>query len=71
MTDEQKSKINNSLEKVKEAHSNKDIDKIDSSISELNEVWSEVSSELYKQTESQPDDKNEDGVVDTDFEEVK
>jgi molecular chaperone DnaK len=71
MTDEQKSKINNSLEKVKEAHSNKDVDKIDSSISELNEVWSEVSSELYKQTESQPDDKNEDGVVDTDFEEVK
>lgn len=76
MTDDQKSKLNDALAQVKEAHSAQDVDRIDDTITKLNEVWAEVSTELYKQTESQPtNDTNpgsdDGGVVDADFEEVK
>jgi molecular chaperone DnaK len=76
MSDDQKSKLNDALAQVKEAHSAQDVDRIDSTITKLNEVWAEVSTELYKQTESQPtNDTNpgsdDGGVVDADFEEVK
>lgn len=76
MTDDQKSKLNDALAQVKESHSAQDVDRIDTTITKLNEVWAEVSTELYKQTESQPtNDTNpgsdDGGVVDADFEEVK
>lgn len=73
MTDDHKSKLNEALAEVKEAHSTQDIEKIDSSIAKLNEIWAEVSTELYKQTESQSTTEpgSEDGPVDADFEEVK
>lgn len=76
LSDDHRSKLNESLAEVKEAHSAQDVDRIDTTIAKLNEVWAEVSTELYKQTESQPtNDTNpgsdDGGVVDADFEEVK
>jgi len=73
MTDDQKSKLNETLAEVKEAHSAQDVDKIDSSIAKLNDIWAEVSTELYKQTESDNpvDGDSGDSFVDVDSEEVK
>jgi molecular chaperone DnaK len=73
MTDDQKSKLNETLAEVKEAHSAQDVDKIDSSIAKLNDIWAEVSTELYKQTESANpvDGDSGDSFVDVDSEEVK
>ena len=74
MTDDQKSKLNSALDDLRKSHSEKDVEKIDSSINLLNDTWAEISTELYKQTNSSDPNttgKNPDEPQDVDFEEVK
>ena len=68
----QKSKLESSLSLLKEAHQAKDLEKIDSSIASLNEVWSEVSTEIYKnaETDSKTNENTNDNIEDVNFEEV-
>ena len=47
-----KETIENALNKLKEAHKNKDIVAIDSALSELNTVWQAASQEIYNATQN-------------------
>jgi molecular chaperone DnaK len=72
LTEENKEKLNTSLDKLKEAHKMRDLIKIDESMNEMNETWGKISTELYSQTESNesPTDPNT-GTEEVEFEEVK
>jgi len=77
LSEENKTSIEESLTKLKEAHSSQDLDKIDSAMEMINESWSKASSEMYSQSEqpNQPNESNsnnndDDNIDDVDFEEV-
>jgi molecular chaperone DnaK len=69
LTEENKTQLNESLDKLKEAHKMRDLIKIDESMSNLNETWNKISTNLYQNTN--PDDTVETQTEDTPFEEVK
>jgi len=70
LTDGQKSDITKSLDELKSVHSEKDIEKIKTSMENVNSVFQKISETLYSQ---QPTDGQESGpeVNDVEFEEVK
>lgn len=81
---DKKEVIQNGVNKLKEAHKNRDIAAIDAAMAELNQVWQAASEEMYKNTGSADagqqgptdssagsDKPNDDEVTDVDFEEVK
>ena len=84
LPDAKKKAIENDLDALKKAHSEKDLNAIDISMEKLNKSWQNASEEMYKATQSdagnaasnaKKDDqkKNDSGddVTDVDFEEVK
>ena len=75
ITDEDKSKLEEICESLKEAHSKKDMDGVDTHMKNLQDSWSEISTKMYEKTqeETQSDPVNDSGddVEDVDFEEVK
>jgi len=82
---DKKEPIEQALNKLREAHKNRDIAGIDSSMTELNKVWQAASEEIYKATQQQgqpgadqqgqpdpePGKSSDQEVTDVDFEEVK
>jgi molecular chaperone DnaK len=83
---DKKTVINTALTQLKEAHTKKDLDGIETAITALNAAWQAASQEMYAATEQQqqqpgqqnpnpgPDNKggaNDQEVTDVDFEEVK
>ena len=70
LTEEDKTNLTADLTNLKSAHSEKDVQKIDSAIEKLNASWSAISTKLYQQTEPSDAKPNDDGVQDVDFEEV-
>ena len=82
---DKKEPIEQALNKLREAHKNRDIPGIDSVMAELNSVWQAASEEIYKATQQQgqpgADPQSQPGpdqakspdqeVTDVDFEEVK
>ena len=83
---DKKEPIEQALNKLREAHKNRDIAGIDSSMAELNSVWQAASEEMYKTTQEsagqpgagqqgqpEPDQAkpSDQEVTDVDFEEVK
>jgi len=74
LTEENKTELNEVLDTLKKAHSEKNIEEIEPAMTKLNETWSKISTELYSQA-SQPENESvntEDGSVqDVQFEEVK
>jgi molecular chaperone DnaK len=71
LSEENKTKLNDCLSELKEAHKLSDVDKIDSSMSKLTQTWNEISTELYNSAGSQPNNQTQDDVEDVKFEEVK
>jgi molecular chaperone DnaK len=75
LTVEDKTTLNEKLADLKLAHSEKNLEKIDESVSSLNEAWSAISTKLYQQSAEQPTNEGgaggNDEVQDADFEEVK
>ena len=83
LSDDKKKPIESALVELKKAHESKDLEKIESSLNEINEAWKNASEEMYKaqaenpeaqaeNPEAQADKKSEgDDVQDVDFEEVK
>lgn len=74
LTTEDKATLNEKLSTLKSAHSDKNIEKIDESVSSLNEAWSQISTRLYQSQEAPTNSGNSDPndeVQDADFEEVK
>ena len=83
---DKKEPIEQALNKLREAHKNRDIAGIDSAMAELNSVWQAASEEIYKATQQQNQPGADQGgnpanqqqgkspdqeVTDVDFEEVK
>ena len=74
LTDADKSDLNSMVEKLKDSHKTQNLIDIQKYTKELEGVWNRVSTKMYEsQTgeQSQQKSKDEDNVVDTDFEEVK
>ena len=55
LSKENKSNIESSLAKLKEAHKNQNLDEIDKCIEALNKSWEAASQEMYKATQKQQD----------------
>ena len=73
ISEDKVTQINEAIEKLKESHKNKDLQKIDEDLNSLNEIWQSTSEEMYKKTEdAEPeDDTKSEGYEDVEFEEVK
>ncbi len=75
---EKKKEIENLLDALKKAHTEKNIEGIDKSVEALNNMWQSVSQEMYKNTDQQKTNNkqgdkteaNSENVTDVDFEEV-
>jgi molecular chaperone DnaK len=52
LTDQNKSDLNDSLESLKKAYSEKEIEEIETSMEQLNQTWNCISTELYSQTQT-------------------
>lgn len=65
--------LNSSLDKLKKAHGERNISDIETAITELNDIWNKISTELYaKSNESNTtSNSSEENVEDATFEEVK
>jgi len=64
INEDDKSKLNDALDKLKECHKNKDFDNLDASLDNLNETWNGISTKLYEQqseenTEQQSEENTE------------
>ena len=74
LTEENKTELNEALDTLKKAHSDKNIEEIEPAMTKLNETWSKISTELYSQA-SQPETESvnteDGGAQDVQFEEVK
>ena len=72
LTDEDREALKTDLESLKEAHSEKDIAKVDEATNKLNETWGGISTRLYQEAESQPEQPvNEgDNIEDVAYEDV-
>ena len=82
---EKKTAIENDLSELKKAYGEKNLEAIDSAVEKLNKSWQNASEEMYKATQSQSSENQQnnndttksgsksegDDVTDVDFEEVK
>ncbi|MBK6986939.1 MAG: molecular chaperone DnaK [Bacteroidetes bacterium] len=80
---DKKEAIEKALNDLKEAHKNRDIASIDTTLATLNTAWQAASEDMYKATQNagpgaegqpgagEPQAKNDSEVTDVDFEEVK
>lgn len=77
LTEEDRSSLNTDLDALREAHSSKNVEKIDETSNKLNETWQTISTRLYQQSQEEPQNESatetsgNDEVQDADFEEVK
>ncbi len=74
MTEENKTELNEALEPLKKAYSDKNIEEIEPAMEKLNETWSKISTELYSKTSestNEPVSTEDGGAQDVQFEEVK
>ena len=78
LTEEDRTSLNTDLDSLREAHSSKDVEKIDETSNKLNETWQTISTRLYQQSQEDPQSSNEStdngnagDVEDTSYEEVK
>jgi len=71
LTEEQKSDITKSLDELKSAHSEKDIEKIKTSMENVNSVFQKISEVIYSQQPTNESTESGPEVSDVEFEEVK
>lgn len=70
LTDEDRTALKADLEILKEAHSEKNGDKIDAGTNKLNETWGTISTRLYQQQEPETPTNEGDSVEDVSYEDV-
>jgi len=68
LQDSDKTELNDILNELRSSHKEQDISKIDSDMNKLNETWNRISTNLYSQTNSEPQDGQK--VEDVNFEDV-
>jgi molecular chaperone DnaK len=56
LTESNKSELESVLGELKESHKSGDVDKIDSTMGKLNETWNRISTEIYSQAQTPPQD---------------
>jgi molecular chaperone DnaK len=72
LSEDEKSELNAVLDSLRTAHKDQEMDKLESEMTRLNDVWSKISTKLYSQTsEPQETVQNQPDVQDVNFEEVK
>ena len=76
LTEEDKTALNTDLQSLKDAHSSKELEKIEEASTKLNETWTAISTKLYQQSQAEQqapptDNTGGDNVQDTSYEEVK
>lgn len=70
LSDEQKDNLKSSVDKLKEAHKDKDIDRIDSEIQNLNSIWAEISTKIYQNSGGETNTQTSNDTQDVHYEEV-
>jgi|TARA_B100000700_G_scaffold330997_1_gene460641 molecular chaperone DnaK len=70
LDDTDKSRLENTIKELDEVRKNEDLEGIDDLTEKINEMWQEISTKLYQQTD-QPEPETNDGPSDVKFEEVK
>jgi molecular chaperone DnaK len=71
LSEDNKNKINDAKTKLKEAIDKKDIDLVDKETNNLNQIWQEISQNIYSQEPTTENVSKDDDAQDVDFEEVK
>jgi molecular chaperone DnaK len=72
ITEEQKSEVTSQLEELKDAHSNKDVEKVKEMVDKINTTFQNISMNLYQESQDMGEQTtNEAEVTDVDFEEVE
>ena len=72
LSDDDKDKLTQSLDKLKESHKSEDLELIEECLKNLNEEWQSISTKIYEQTEETPtSDDNQEKTTDVEYEEVK
>lgn len=73
ISDEDKTKLTESLQTLKDAHASREVGKIDESITSLNDTWSKISTEMYAAAsqDNSTEQNSEESVNDVEYEEVK
>jgi molecular chaperone DnaK len=76
LSEEDKTALNADLQSLKDAHSSKELEKIEEASTKLNETWTAISTKLYQQSQAEQqapptDNAGGDNVQDTSYEEVK
>jgi molecular chaperone DnaK len=74
ITEEQKSEVTSQLEELKDAHSNKDVEKVKEMVDKINTTFQNISMNLYQQAQDMAGQTTNEGdaeVTDVDFEEVE
>ena len=71
LSDEDKDKLTQSLDKLKESHKSENLESIDECLKNLNEDWQSISSKLYQQTEQPKEGSDKEETTDVEYEEVK
>jgi molecular chaperone DnaK len=69
--DEDKNRVMVALEELKTAHQNRDVEKINSSIDNVNNIFQGISQNIYQQMSDIVNEDKDVEVTDVDFEEVK
>jgi molecular chaperone DnaK len=69
ISEEEKSEINSKVDKLREAHTKKEISEVKTLMEEVNKTFQEVSQKLYEQTNN--DEVTEEDFSNVEFEEVK
>ena len=70
LTETNKTDLESALTELKESHKSNDLDKIDSSMTKLNETWNKVSTEMYSKTDNTAN-PTADTTTDAEYEEMK
>ncbi len=71
LSDEDKDKLTQSLDKLKESHKSENLESIGECLKNLNEDWQSISSKLYQQTEQPKEGSDKEETTDVEYEEVK
>ena len=76
LTEDDNTQLNEVLGRLKTAHSEQNLEQIDTVMTELNEVWQKISTNLYAQTQPEAtvqegQTPSEEGAEEIQFEEVK
>jgi len=70
LQEDEKVILKESLDELRNAHANKNVDELDSLMNKVNENWSKISTRLYQQSDENVSNETNDNTEDINYEEV-